>query len=105
MKTLTNGEASLLLYFEARMVDYGCRVDPANLNTADLETAKRWDTEGFVFFGRIAAAYVSRRGSMWCQLSAEALACAAELRRVRALRAWEARDFTTTLELRNSAPD
>lgn len=99
---MTRAEKSLLLYFETCAVDRFGRVDGDRINEEDIETAKRWDAEGFVGFGRICSAdcTAAGRGNLWCRLSDEAFALAHAARRERAQRDWKDRRYKRTGELR-----
>jgi len=101
MKTLeamTKDERSLLLFLESCAVDQGGSVKSVHMNGADFEIAKRWNQEGFVKFGRIRSADLSRGGSHWCALSDEAWILAHAERKARAVRMWDKRQWKTTEE-------
>jgi hypothetical protein len=101
VKTLSDmgkDERSLLLYFEARAVDYGGRYNPAQMNEIDNAFAAEWQRVGLIKFGRIIADDHNRDGSMWVRVSPEAMALAQEERRERAARLWKKRVYQTTAE-------
>ena len=102
MKMMTKDEKSLLLYLETRAVDHSGRVETVHMNATDTEIATRWSDTGFIKFGRIASDSLSGRSSSthWCLLSEGAWEKAAQLRRARAERTWEKRNYLTTLEKR-----
>lgn len=102
-ETMTKDEKSLLLFLETCAVDQGGRVNTAHMNADDYETAKRWNDEGFVRFGRICRDHCSERTSHWCFLLDKAWPLAAELRKQRAGRMWHKRDWQTTCEKRGAA--
>ncbi len=94
----TKAELSLLLYIEARAVDYGGRMKPEQLNAADWEILQRWAKTGFVKAGRIIMADHNGDGSEWVWLSPEAFKAAQRERRARAGRVWASRQYETTAE-------
>src|SRR3972149_3347597 len=85
-----------LLYYETRAVDYGGRVDVRRMNQVDIEIAKRWNAEGFIRFGRIAARHITTDGTHWCILSEEAWTLAHKERRARQERLWLKKDWLST---------
>jgi hypothetical protein len=106
MKTLADlskSELSLLLYFETCAVDHGGLVVAGlRMNDEDMAIASRWNTEGFVKFGRVCSRDLSQHGSNWCELSDLAFALAAEARKAKAIRSWTTRKWQTTTEFRSS---
>lgn len=103
LQSMTKDERSLLLFFETRAVDYAGKVQTAHMNADDFKIAQRWDSEGFVNFGRIAFEDVNSHGSHWCRLSDDAWALAHEERQARACRTWRRRSWRTTEEKRVAA--
>jgi len=100
---MTKDELSLLLYFESRAVDNGGTVDTRHMNDIDMEIAKKWNSDGFVEFGRVCFEDIEKaRGKYthWCYLSDEAFVLAHSERKARAGRVWEKKNFATTEELR-----
>jgi hypothetical protein len=95
---MTKDEKSLLLYFEARAVDYGGKVNSVNMNQPDMAIAQRWSESGFVRFGRIVYADVDRTTTHWCELSDEAWQLAHAERRNRYQRMNERRTWRRTEE-------
>ena len=96
---MTPDEASLLLFLETCAVDHSGGVDVRHMNEEDMETALRWNTEGFIEFGRVSARdaktvgggyvrthYVKLLGVTWAMA---ALEC-----RARAERAWSKREYS-----------
>jgi hypothetical protein len=65
-----------------------------------MEILERWRDIGFIDYGRIAAADISARGSLWVKLSDDAFNLAHQERRDRAGRLWEKRVYATTAEVR-----
>lgn len=96
---MTRDEQSLLLYLETCTTDNGGRVNHSRLNEADFNTATRWAREGFIGFGRIAAADVSYMGSHWVRLSDAAWKQVHQLRQARAERVWASRSYRTLEEV------
>lgn len=103
LETMTKDERSLLLFFETRAVDHSGRVQTAHMNADDMEIATRWDAEGFVRFGRIAAEHRSEHGTHWCSLSDDAWSLVHAERKARAGRTWQTRHWQTTEEKRAAA--
>lgn len=99
LKEMSRGGRSLLLYLEARAVDFG-HVDGTKMNAEDFGIVKKWSEEGFVQFGRIASEHITKGRHYWVVLSEEAWKLAHEERRTRAKRVWEKRRWTTTDEKR-----
>lgn len=86
MKTLedmTKDERSLLLYLETRAVDYGGKIDTRHMNKEDIDTAKGWNKEGFLWFGRIKFHDIAYHMTHWCELSDEAWSLAHQERKAR----------------------
>ncbi len=94
----TKEEISLLLFLECRAVDYAGRVKTIHMNATDMKIAERWNTEGFVKFGRIAFKYLNDLGIHWCHLSDEAWRVAAAERKARAGLLWIKRTWKITEE-------
>lgn len=88
MRELTKDEASLLLYFETVAVDNSGMVDGRRINAPEIETANKWDEEGFLFFGRLLAKdlIAARPNTHYVVLTDEAWNTAARYRRERGLR-------------------
>ena len=80
---MTKDERSLLLFLETCAVDYGGKVDGRRINKEDIDTARKWNTDGFVKFGRIKFHDIAFHHTHWCELSDEAWAIAHEERRAR----------------------
>lgn len=102
LKRFSKDERSLLLYVEARAVDFGGRMNPAQLNGIDMEILKRWQSEGKLEFGRIASEDVNRDGSLWVRLEPETIFLAQAERRARIIRMQKNRHYKTTEEKRNA---
>jgi len=100
IEDMTREEKSLLLFFETRAVDYSGRVSVAHMNNDDREIAEKWNTEGFVLYGRIASDFVNDRGANWCELSAEAWSIVHKLRQERGKQGFASRAYKTTEEKR-----
>lgn len=100
---LSSQERSLLLFLECCAVDYGGMVDTKRMSSDDIETAKRWSSEGFIEFGRICASDLSRHGSHWVRLSERAWVLAHEERRARFERIHGKRTWRTVEEYRNES--
>lgn len=69
---MTKEETSLLLYLETRVVDDGGAVDVRRMNEEDFEIATRWNTEGFIQFGKINPPFKHPGTTHWVKLSDEA---------------------------------
>lgn len=101
---MTKDEASQLLYLETRAVDYGGVVDAVKMNQVDHAVSLRWDAEGFIGFGRITlGSQPQPQREMnspiyWVELSADAWAVAALLRKARAERMLARRKWVKTSE-------
>lgn len=95
---LSKNEKSLLLYLEARTVDYGGRVDIRRINEQEMEIIEEWKKKGFIEFGRIVARHHSSEGTHWCKLSDEAWFFAHNERKARAERLWVRRNWIGTEE-------
>lgn len=87
---LSKDERSLLLYLESNAVDYGGKLDARRMNKEDFDILKRWNDEGFVRFGRIAARDIQKLPSHifdhWVVLSEAAWEAARQERRARNVR-------------------
>jgi hypothetical protein len=87
IEDMSKDERSLLLYFETVATDYGGKIDARRMNDIDFDIAKRWNKEGFVRFGRVAArdikSYGRTRFDHWCVLSENAWEQAHRERRAR----------------------
>lgn len=103
-RTFSKTELSLLLYLEARAVDYGGRLHPSQMNGEDRGVQERWAREGFIQCGRVVMADHNGDGTEWVWLSPEAFKAAQAERRDRAARMWSARTFETTLEKGGAEP-
>lgn len=100
---MTKEELSLLLYFEAMVVDDYGRIDERKINAEDRIIAKRWNEEGFIEFGRIAGAPFPHK-SEYVRLSPKAWCAAHNERQLRAARMWHnARKWKTAAEARNDS--
>lgn len=97
----TRDERRLLLYLETRIVDHSGRVNAAHMNRDDFEIVKRWDSEGFVGFGRIASEDCNSDGAHWVSFSDDAWETAHKERRARGDRLMASRRYMTTEEKRN----
>ena len=92
---------SLLLYLEARSVDYGGLVDTRRMNKGDMDIANKWSLDGFVKFGRLSSVFLETFGdgvTHWCELSDEAWALAHAERRARNARMDSKRTWFRTNE-------
>lgn len=98
LEGLSRDEKSLLLYLETRAVDFNGRVDTRHMNEDGQAIAKRWNTEGFVEWGRIIHADCNTQGSMWCKLSDNAWDIVKQLRKDRAVRGFDNRVYTRTCD-------
>jgi hypothetical protein len=96
-------ERSLVLYCEARAVDYNARLNVKQLNDTDNAILKEWNESGYVLTGRIVMKDVTEEGSLWCWLSPEAFEDAAIERKQRSARFWKGRTYETTLEKQGDA--
>lgn len=94
LEDMDKDERSLLLYLETRAVDHGGLVHTQHMNDIDMDIAKRWDTSGFLRFGRVASDCLPMpSGSThWCELSDEAWGLAHAERRARWKRINDERD-------------
>ena len=99
---LSKDEKSLLLYFETCAVDNTGRVDQLKMNDIDREIAERWNSEGYIKYGRIC--YKDCIGNQIKQLthfiflSEEAWDKVHKLRRERANRMWKNKSYMTAEE-------
>lgn len=100
LETMSGEERSLLLFLETRAVDYGGRVNVEHMNQVDMNIAERWNSEGFVGFGRIVMRNHNRDGTHWCKLPEEAWKLAHAERKARHERMWLKRNWITTEESR-----
>lgn len=100
LTTMTKDERSLLLFFEVACVDQSGGLNTQHMTADDMEIAKRWDSEGFIGFGRINSAIVfngdrPKTATHWITLSDEAWELAHKERRARSNRiqqnSWKAR--------------
>jgi|TARA_Y100000310_G_scaffold213229_1_gene214132 hypothetical protein len=95
---LNKDQLSLLLYLETRLVDHSGRVDARHMNREDIECAEKWNSSGFIEFGRIITEHCNKYGSHWVTFSDDAWNAAHLERRARALRLQGKRDYMTTAE-------
>ena len=98
LEGLSKDEKSLLLFLETCAVDLNGRVNTKHMNDTDHEIAKKWNTEGFVGYGRIIMADCNTQGAMWCKLSDNAWDIVKQLRQDRAVRGFENRVYTRTCD-------
>lgn len=98
----TRDEKSLLLYLEARAVDFGAIIDGRQMNDDDEAILARWVRTGFVETGRIRADKDPVSGAIrlrrWVRLSPAAVQEAHAERAARIDRVWESRAWATTQE-------
>lgn len=90
-KPMTKEELSLLLFLETQAVDNRGKVRALHMNADDHAIAQRWNTEGFVLFGRLKSKDIADQrtnniATHWCHLSDDAWKAAASERRARAER-------------------
>lgn len=102
---MTRNEKSLLLYLETRAVDNGGKVDVRCMNKEDMETAKHWNDDGFVKFGRLGSSYICKpdktsKSTHFVVLSDAAWETVHQLRQKRADRVLSKRDWETAEECR-----
>ncbi len=88
---MTKDQASLLLYLETCLVDYGGKVENCRINSDDFAQVELWNVEGFMSFGRLWASEAfntkrSRLATHWVLFSEEAWKEAYKLRRERSVR-------------------
>jgi len=100
-RSLTKNERSLLLFFETCAVDYGGTLESIRMNNEDMIIAKRWNSEGFVKFGRLSSETINntigkRIASHWCELSDEAWKEAHKERKDRFQRIFTKRTYVRT---------
>lgn len=103
---MTKDQKSLLMFLETCAVDQFGAVRVAHMNDADMRQARKWAKEGFIEFGRIAAADIVEHPhprSHWVRLSPEAWSEAHSARGERAERMWEDRYYRITAEMRKGA--
>lgn len=93
LEDISKDERSLLLFFETRAVDYGGRVNLAQMNDIDISIANGWNEKKFIEFGRIVIRNHNGDGTYWCKLSEDAWILAHEERRKRFERMWLKRDW------------
>lgn len=89
---LSREEQSLLLYLETCVVDNSCFIDTRYINEEDLEILKKFQDNDLIKFGRYSKKdVVTEMYSLgyWVYLSNEAFALAHQLRKERALRAYD----------------
>ena len=103
LETMTKDEKSLLLFLETRAVDQSGKVQTEHMNDDDRKIVERWNSEGFVRYGRVASEDLNKHGTHWCHLSDEAWALAHAERKARAARLWIKRTWCTTEEKRAAA--
>ncbi len=98
LEKFTKSERSLLLYFEARAVDYGGRWYTDQTNNDDMLTMEKWRDKGWIEYGRIRFSDINSDGSMWVRIGPRLLKLAQAERRVRMDRMWKNRTYETILE-------
>ena len=98
IEELSKDEKSLLMYFEARSVDYSGTVDARNMNSDDFELAKYWKEMEFIDFGRIYSGHLNQGRSHWVELSNKAVSLAQDARRLKAIRRWANRTWLKSTE-------
>lgn len=103
MKTFTKDETSLLLFFETAVVDFAGRYNSAQCNNEDRANTEKWKQSGYIEAGRVCSQNLSAGGkNLWVKLSPEAMEDAQRLRRERAERMWQKREWMTAEEYRNA---
>lgn len=104
LQDLSRDEKSLLLYLETQCVDYGGSFEQIRLNDEDRSILERWQTEGFISYGRICSQdWPTKTRYYWATLSEQAWSLAHEERRARFQRMYERRPWSTTQELSEEA--
>ena len=109
LEEMTKEERSLLLYLETCSVEHGGTVESRCMNTDDFETAKQWERDGFIDFGRITmkdcehSRSHGRASTHWVVLSSQAWELAHQERKARFERIYAKRWWTTTKEKRERA--
>lgn len=104
LEEMSKDERSLLLFLETQAVDYGGTIEACRMNGEDFATAKQWNIEGFIEFGRIyskdldAVGRGGRRATHWVQLSDEAWRYAGTERQNRYNRIADKRTWRKTAE-------
>ena len=58
LSNFTDEEKSLLLFLETCVCDQWGIVDTRRMNTDDMEIAKKWNDEGFIWYRRLPAKYI-----------------------------------------------
>lgn len=86
LEEMTKEERSLLLYFEARLVDRAGTVDHRNLNATDMMIAKQWGAARFIEFGRLRLESCKNDATHWVRFTDAAWILAQCERRRRAER-------------------
>lgn len=99
-ESLTKTERTLLLFLETSCVDFAGVYDPRRINDEDLAIMNQWKEEGFIDHGRIAFKFHKPTRTVWCKISPEAMDLAHTLRKERAERMWDNREWRTTAETR-----
>ena len=96
-RKLPKDEASLLLFFEASIVEHSGAVQSARMNDEDRAITEKWNEEGFIVYRRLPAHYITdtvhqgaTRATHYVSFSEEAFAVAQRLRIERARRKVEA---------------
>lgn len=101
---MTKAERSLLLFLETCAVDQGGLIDTRHMNAEDMELARNWNTDKFIYFGRVAfhdaekLSIGGRTYSHWCELTPKAFDMAHAERTARANRLLTKRNWIRTNE-------
>ncbi len=95
-KKLSRDELSLLLFLETCAVDKCGAVDGRHMNKKDFETARKWNQQCFLEFGRVLSNHTRIDRTHWCRLLGRSMEAAHHERAARAERMWAKRPYSTT---------
>ena len=83
MNNFTPQENNLLLYLECCAVDYGGKIDSRRINDDERHILKRWHSNKFIQYGRIAANDIRGGLTHWVTFTDSAWTAAHNERRAR----------------------
>jgi hypothetical protein len=92
LSDMSKDERSLLLFFETCWVDYGGLVDVRHMNESDMNIAKKWSEEGFLYFGRVLSKLINNHNTHFVIIPDDTVRMAHEERMNRAIRIFVKRD-------------
>ncbi len=95
----TKEQRSMLLFLEVCATDFGGKVDAQHMNDDDFKIVEEWKKDGYVMFGRICSADITKNKGYWVELTDRAWTDAHQERKARFQRINDKRTWKKTQEL------